>query len=189
MVRDGAAADGPRSDAGLADSVALDASPADGTVADGAVTFVLQAKAFVDGGKIPATPFTCKGSSYPAGSSPALSWSGAPIGTQSFALIMDDLTASNWTHWVYYRIPASASALPAGDNTSGTLGKEQQGQTRYAGPCPPSGVHTYRFRLFALSGTLSKLAAGATRAQLETAMAQQILAVATLTGTVAKADL
>src|SRR5579864_1106933 len=57
--------------------------------------------------------FGCKGGNV----SPALKWSGAPSGTQSFALMVHDPdapTGSGWWHWVVYNIPASISSLAAG---------------------------------------------------------------------------
>src|SRR6516162_8965033 len=48
--------------------------------------------------------FGCKGGN----TSPALAWSGAPAGTQSFALLMHDPdapTGSGWWHWIVYNIP------------------------------------------------------------------------------------
>ncbi len=85
-----------------------------------------------------------------------LRWSGAPKGTKSFVLLMDDLDpiANQWVHWLVVDIPADVSSLPEGaslrsmpagakelDNTWGKKG--------YGGPCPPNGTHVYRFRLFA----------------------------------------
>ena len=45
--------------------------------------------------------------------SPILQWTGAPKGTQSFALICDDPDApkKTWVHWVVYNIPASYKEL------------------------------------------------------------------------------
>jgi len=60
-----------------------------------------------------ATVMGCTGSNI----SPAMSWSGAPAGTKSFALTVydpDAPTGSGWWHWVVYNIPAKTTSLPAG---------------------------------------------------------------------------
>ena len=57
--------------------------------------------------------FGCKGGN----ASPSLAWSGAPAGTQSFALLMHDPDApsgSGWWHWIVYNIPPGTTTLPAG---------------------------------------------------------------------------
>src|SRR5580700_1299657 len=49
--------------------------------------------------------------------SPALSWSGAPEGTKSFALSVydpDAPTGSGWWHWVVFNIPPDVTSLPKG---------------------------------------------------------------------------
>lgn len=93
--------------------------------------------------------------------SPQLQWSGAPAGTKSFVLVMDDYKArgnDGFVHWVAYNIPASATSLPAnagsveGDMAAG--GRQAYNdflKRSYGGPCPPEGpAHEYRFSLFAL---------------------------------------
>ena len=102
--------------------------------------------------------FGCSGENI----SPALSWSHAPPGTQSFALLVHDPdapTGSGWWHWLVYNIPASATSLPVGaGNDSGKLlpagavqGRTDFGNHAYGGPCPPPGkVHHYHFRFYAL---------------------------------------
>ena len=92
------------------------------------------------------------------GVSPELSWSGAPAGTQSYAVLMfdpDAPTGSGFWHWVAWDIPPDTTSLPAGavlpagsvsgENDAGTLG--------YTGPCPPEGdlVHHYQITVVALS--------------------------------------
>jgi Raf kinase inhibitor-like YbhB/YbcL family protein len=102
--------------------------------------------------------FGCKGDNV----SPALSWSNAPEGTRSFALLMydpDAPTGSGWWHWVVYNIPANVSSLPAGAGDpqkslmpAGVIqGRTDFGTTGYGGPCPPPGKpHRYYLRLYAL---------------------------------------
>ncbi|MEO8524774.1 MAG: YbhB/YbcL family Raf kinase inhibitor-like protein, partial [Caldimonas sp.] len=54
--------------------------------------------------------FGCSGKNI----SPALSWSGAPAGTKSYALTVydpDAPTGSGWWHWVVFNIPATAADL------------------------------------------------------------------------------
>ena len=78
------------------------------------MTLSLRSTAFPPGGEIPKE-YTCDGEDV----SPPLAWSGAPAGTKSFVLIVDDPDApdpkapkTTWVHWVLYDIPASATALP-----------------------------------------------------------------------------
>ncbi len=120
--------------------------------------FQLTSAAFQPGAPIPAR-FTCEGADV----APALAWTNAPAGTRSFALIMDDPDARNFTHWVLFNMPASTSALPEGVRTA-TLPEGAVeaangfGAVRYGGPCPPKGVHRYSFRLYALDiATVSPL--------------------------------
>ena len=103
--------------------------------------------------------FGCSGGNV----SPALSWSGAPAGTKSFALTVydpDAPTGSGWWHWVIFDIPATANALVAGagDPAGGKAPKgavqttTDFGKPGFGGPCPPQGdqAHRYLFTLYAL---------------------------------------
>lgn len=94
--------------------------------------------------------------------SPALSWSGAPAGTKSFALtdFDPDADSSGWMHWVVVSIPASATGFPHNGTPAGSVQiKNDFGNARYDGPCPPggSGVHHYHFTLYALPGDTPNL--------------------------------
>jgi Raf kinase inhibitor-like YbhB/YbcL family protein len=143
------------------------------------VEMELTSAAFADGGTIPAD-YSCDGQDI----SPALSWSGAPQGTQSFALILDDPDSpgGDFTHWVIFNIPADATGLEAATTDGALQGENDFGTIGYRGPCPPSGSsHHYRFTLYALDIIL-ELDAGATRAQLLDVMASHILAQAELVG-------
>ena len=93
--------------------------------------------------------------------SPALSWKGAPKGTQSFAITMydpDAPTGSGWWHWVAFNIPADVAEIKAGmgrgDSRTmpGIQSRTDFGTTGYGGPCPPPGskAHRYIFTVWAL---------------------------------------
>lgn len=150
----------------------------------------LTSSAFADNGPIPAR-FTCGGDNV----SPPLAWTGAPPGTRSFVLIVDDPDAPDpaaprmtWVHWVVYDLPATASGLEEG---AGSLpGKARHGlndwkREGYGGPCPPVGRHRYIHKLYALDAELGALAT-ATKARVLDAMQGHVLAQAVLTGTYAK---
>jgi Raf kinase inhibitor-like YbhB/YbcL family protein len=146
--------------------------------------FTLSSPAFTNGGNIPSK-FTCDaGQTNP---SPALAWSDAPAGTKSFVLIMDDPEVpmpNGFTHWVLADIPAPTTALPEGFEV-GSLGVSANSGFRrpgYAGPCPPTGVHHYHFKLMALDVDTLGVAQGVPRADVEKAMAGHVLATAEAVG-------
>src|SRR5260370_3469509 len=71
------------------------------------MALILTSPAFANNGAIPKQ-YSCEGTDI----SPPLQWSGAPQGTKSFALIIDDPDAPDprapkmtWVHWVVYDIP------------------------------------------------------------------------------------
>jgi len=153
-----------------------------------AMTLELTSTAFSEGQPIPAR-YTCAGEDI----SPPLAWRGAPPGTQSFALIMDDPDAPGrtWVHWVVFNLPASTTGLPAairsdGDLPGGALhGQNSWRRNDYGGPCPPSGTHRYFFKLYALDAMLD-LSSGATKQQVLDALAGHVLAEGQLMGTYKK---
>jgi len=150
----------------------------------------LKSDAFVNGQSISAK-YSCIGKNI----SPALTWNDPPAGTQSFALIADDPDApvGTWVHWVLFNIPADERSLPedlpvTGKNVDPNaiyFGKNSSGNTRYDGPCPPSGTHRYYFKLYALD-SLVDLLPGATKEELLKAMQGHILAQGELMGTFSK---
>jgi len=139
--------------------------------------------AFSSGGEIPAE-YSCDGDNV----SPALSWQRLPAGTESLALTMDDPDANGYAHWVMYNIPPDSTGLAADapaveELDDGSLqGVNGRGAIGYTGPCPPGGEHQYRFRLYALDAEVD-LEAGATLAEVETAIADHRLALSELVGT------
>lgn len=144
----------------------------------------LTTPAFSDGGAIPPK-YMCDGENV----SPPLEWSGLPAGAKCLALIMDDPDAPRgvFLHWLIYGIPASESGLAEGIGEGGeqagggTQGRNDFGDIGYGGPCPPSGTHRYYFRLFALDSDIP-LKSGASRKQLESAMAGHVLGQTELMG-------
>ncbi|HZR26671.1 MAG TPA: YbhB/YbcL family Raf kinase inhibitor-like protein [Vicinamibacterales bacterium] len=145
----------------------------------------LNALGFDDGSDIPIR-FTCDGANV----SPGLQWTAAQAEAESFVLIADDPDApgKTWLHWLVYDLPASEHELPEGVAPKGTLpsgahqGRNDFGKIGYGGPCPPPGPpHRYHFALYALDKRLD-LRPGATRVQVERAMAGHVLAHAELIG-------
>jgi hypothetical protein len=115
--------------------------------------------------------------------SPALAWTGAPEGTQAFALIVDDPDAPSgrWVHWVCYDLPGNQSALVRGQAQGPSLagggkqGRNGWGRLGWNGPAPPPGKpHRYVFKLYALARPLG-LDSGAGAGQVEAAMAGKVL--------------
>ena len=94
--------------------------------------------------------------------SPALSWSGAPAGTQSFVLLMHDPDVAlqrstlDVTHWLVWNIPGTSTGLPEGVMPVAELpdGTRQVSlrAAGYMGPgAPATGpYHHYTFELYAL---------------------------------------
>ncbi len=156
------------------------------------MAFTLASSAFQPGAEIPSV-HTCEGQD----TSPPLTWSGAPAGTRSLALIVDDPDAPDpaapqrtWVHWVLYDIPPSAAglagAIASKDLPAGTReGTNDWKRRGYGGPCPPIGRHRYFFKLYALDTTLGALDPGS-KADLERAMKGHVLGRAELVGTYQK---
>jgi Raf kinase inhibitor-like YbhB/YbcL family protein len=149
----------------------------------------LTSHSFRQNGEIPARN-TCDAEDL----SPALTWSGAPAGTKSFAVIVEDPDAPDpqapqvtWTHWVLYDIPVTVRSLPEGITAktlpAGALeGLNDWKKTGYRGPCPPVGRHRYFYRLYALDTQLPDLH-HPTRNALRQAMEGHVLAKVELVGT------
>ena len=151
--------------------------------------FVLSSPGFTPDGSIPSK-YTCDGTDH----APPLAWGGAPAGTKSFALVVDDPDApdpaapkTTWVHWVVYNIPAAVDALlenasrrrmPAGAKE----GLNDWKRPGYQGPCPPIGRHRYFHKVYALDTTLPDLGP-VTKSQLEAAMRGHVLERAELIGT------
>jgi Raf kinase inhibitor-like YbhB/YbcL family protein len=148
------------------------------------MTMEITSTAFANEEMIPRR-YTCDGEDI----SPPLSWRGVPPGAESLALIADDPDAprKTWVHWVAYNLPAANGGLPENVPPEKTIvgggrqGTSDFGRVGYGGPCPPSGIHRYFFRLYALDAELG-LAPGATKEELLQAMAGHVLGEAQVMG-------
>ena len=100
--------------------------------------------------------FGCEGGNV----APDLAWSGAPEGTESFAVTVydpDAPTGSGWWHWFAFNIPANVTELPAGTAMPDGAVEltNDYGATGFGGACPPPGeVHRYQFTVHALGTKL-----------------------------------
>lgn len=150
-----------------------------------AMDVTVTSTAFEDGGVIPVR-YTADGQDI----SPPLAFAGIPDGAKSIALICDDPDApmGTWTHWLIWNIPPQTASLaedmaPDAELPGGIRqGTSDFGRTGYGGPAPPSGVHRYFFKVYALDAMLD-LPAGATKPQLEKAIEGHIVAQGRLMGT------
>ena len=180
----------------LSITLALALAPCGSAYAAGAAKFRLSSADIKANGvianKFVFQGFGCKGDNV----SPALSWSGAPPGTQSFALLVHDPDAptggAGWWHWVVYDIPASTMSMAQGAGTANGTGLPKgsmQGVTDFGapgwgGPCPPQGggTHHYHFTLHALKVAKLDIPAGATAALIGYMVNANSLGKASFTG-------
>jgi len=122
--------------------------------------------------------------------SPELTWTGAPAGTMSFAMVLQDLT-NGMAHWVLWNIPASTTMLPSNvDKTDATppvpAGSQQcsigQGDGYFG---PGSACNVYEFVVYALSVPTFSPTQNTNQTQVRMqlqALGAQILGTASLRG-------
>jgi len=139
-------------------------------------TFSVYSTVFSHKGHIPSE-YTCDGRDI----NPPLEVENIPEGTKSLALIMEDPDAPRGTfdHWLVWNI--SPNEAIAEQTNPGISGTNDFGKTGYGGPCPPSGVHRYFFKVYALDTKL-ELLAGADKKTLLEAMNGHILSESEIMG-------
>lgn len=127
--------------------------------------------------------------------SPALRWSGAPAGTQSFVVTVydpDAPTGSGFWHWAICNIPATVSELEQGAGNPSldalppgvlTVANELR-QEEFMGAAPPAGdgPHRYVFTVSALDIGELDIPAGATPAILGFTLRGNIIGRAQIVG-------
>jgi Raf kinase inhibitor-like YbhB/YbcL family protein len=135
-----------------------------------------------------------------AGTSPELRWTGAPSGTKSFAVVLQDLSG-NSTHWTIWNIPSTATGLPANVERTTAMpaspagaqqcGKGTDAATKFGYIGPGAACNVYEFTVYALSvspfaatagSCASTTDAASIRTQLNGLNATTLLGTATLRG-------
>lgn len=131
---------------------------------------------FESEGLIPSR-YTCDGSNI----RPQLDIENIPGECQSLAVIVEDPDAPSgtWTHWITWNIPVTHQLKE--NDIHGLEGMNDFRQLHYGGPCPPSGIHRYFFKVYALD-TILELQQGASKKELEKTMGGHILAYGELMG-------
>jgi Raf kinase inhibitor-like YbhB/YbcL family protein len=138
---------------------------------------------FSEGSSIPER-FTCDGEEI----SPTLKIDEVPQAAKSLLLIVDDPDAprGTFTHWLIWNLNPDLAEIMADTPPPGAVqGVNDFGTRQYGGPCPPSGVHRYYFRLYALDVTL-ELAPKSKRKAVDDVIKGHIVAEATLMGRYAR---
>jgi hypothetical protein len=138
----------------------------------------ISSSAFKQYGQIPKK-FTCNGDNV----SPPLKIENIPQKTKSLALIVDDpgAPAGTFTHWLAWNIPPTKTNLSVGEKNAISQGTNDFGNSKYAGPCPPSGTHWYFFKLYALDSKID-ISVKSKKKDLVAAMQNHIIQTATLIG-------
>jgi hypothetical protein len=146
--------------------------------AAGEIRMKITSSAFQEGANIPSK-FTCDAGD----TNPPLQIAGVPAGAKSLALVVDDPDAPSglFTHWMVWNISPQTNTVREGAAPTEVHGTNDFGKSGYGGPCPPSGMHRYYFRIFALDRQL-ELPSGAKRSQLDAAMQGHVVAKGELMG-------
>lgn len=132
-----------------------------------------------NGDSIPAK-YTCEGVNI----NPPLKISAVSIFAKSLVLIVDDpdSPSKDFTHWILFNIKPETTSIDENSIPKESIeGMNDFSESKYGGPCPVDGEHSYEFKLYALDTTLN-LEKGATKKQVLDAMKGHILEQAKLIG-------
>lgn len=159
-------------------------------------SFTLTSESFSDGDVLPNAQVSGLMGAGGHDLSPALSWSGFPSETKSFAVTVydpDAPTASGFWHWAVADIPVSVTSLAegAGDDTGSGLPTEavtlanDAAMKRFVGAAPPAGhgPHRYFVVVHAVDVESLGLPGQATPAYLGFNLFSHAIARATIVGT------
>lgn len=144
----------------------------------------IESRNFEEGGFIPSK-YTCDGENI----SPQLSWTCSVEGVKTYAIIVEDpdVPGGDFTHWIVYNIPSWINSMM--ENTTPAknipdeilMGTNDFGRIGYGGPCPPSGIHRYFFRIYGLN-TAVHLDSGAMKKEVMKKIEGHIIARGELMG-------
>jgi phosphatidylethanolamine-binding protein (PEBP) family uncharacterized protein len=113
-------------------------------------SLVASSSAFVNNGKFPKK-YTCDS----LGVSPPLSWTGAPSGTNSYAITMHHMASASDKHvyMLIYNIPSTVTSISESVSGVGLFGMNTvNSNTSYSPPCSQGpGDKAYIFTVYALS--------------------------------------
>ncbi|MCX6765658.1 MAG: YbhB/YbcL family Raf kinase inhibitor-like protein, partial [Candidatus Moranbacteria bacterium] len=134
-------------------------------ISDQKIIMKLSSPAFENNQYIPSD-YTCDGKNI----SPPLIISDASPVAKSLVLIVDDPDAprGDWVHWTIWNVKPDTREIAENSVPEGAIeGMTDFGRPGYGGPCPPrvderqrveagppSGVHRYQFKLYALDVVL-----------------------------------
>jgi len=124
--------------------------------------------------------YTCDGDNV----NPAIEISDVPTGAKSLILIVDDPDAPGGTfvHWLVWNISPNTKKIDEDSVPSNAVqGITDFRRNEYGGPCPPSGTHRYKFKLYALD-TILNIPTNSKSSYVQKAMQGHILAQTVLTG-------
>ncbi len=127
----------------------------------------VRSPAFADTGTIPKR-YTCSGENV----SPPLEWSRLPARTKEIAVLVEDLDADGFAHWIVLGIPPRVDRFAEGSAPAGSVETENGfGDRGWGGPCPPEGdlPHRYVFAVYGLDEPLG-LEADASQRQVHAAI-------------------
>ena len=159
--------------------------------------FTVVSPDFRDGGPLPVWTefggqYASEAGCFGKNLAPELDWRNAPSGTQSFALLVNDMDAPNaggWHHYVVYDIPGGVTELPGHGvhlYTEGQTSWDTNGipNVGWGGPCPPAdgSTHHYIFTLYALSAA-SLSTSGLTYEQVLNEITPSVLGSTVIIGT------
>lgn len=149
-------------------------------------TVLVTSPAFPRDGAIPRA-FSCDGGDV----SPPIVIDHVPTEAVALALVVDDPDAprGTWTHWTAWDLPPGTKRIAEGADLAklgGVEGTTTAGEIGYHGPCPPTGMHRYYFRVFALRERVG-LPRGAPVEDVWAALAEKAIAYGEVMGTYARA--